>query len=136
MGMQDEGRGMRIAVVGSGISGLAAAWLLSRDHQVVLFERESRLGGHTHTHKVVMNGREFAVDTGFIVYNEETYPLLKRLFSELGVATQPTNMGFSVQDARSGLEYNAGSLGSLLANPRNMVDPKFLKMLGEIKRFY
>ena len=127
---------MRIAVVGSGISGLAAAWLLSRDHQVVLFERESRLGGHTHTHKVVMNGREFAVDTGFIVYNEETYPLLKRLFSELGVATQPTNMGFSVQDARSGLEYNAGSLGSLLANPRNMVDPKFLKMLGEIKRFY
>src|SRR5690348_14963465 len=98
-GMQDEGCCMRIAVVGSGISGLAAAWLLSRDHQVALFERESRFG-------------------------------------ELGVATQPTNMGFSVQDARNGLEYNAGSLGSLLANPRNMVDPKFLKMLGEIKRFY
>ncbi len=129
---------MRIAVVGSGISGLSAAWLLSRDrdYEVVLFEREARLGGHTHTHKVTLEGREFSVDTGFIVYNDENYPLLKRLFNELGVATQPTNMSFSVQDARSGLEYNAGSFGNLMANPRNLLDQKFLKMLGEIKRFY
>ena len=129
---------MRIAIVGGGISGLGAAWLISRDpdHEVVLFERDGRLGGHTHTHKVVMDGREFAVDSGFIVYNNENYPLLKRMFDELGVATQPTQMSFSVQDARSGLEYNAGSFGNLLSNPRNLLDQKFLKMLGEIKRFY
>lgn len=127
---------MRIAIVGGGISGLAAAWLLSREHEVELFEREARLGGHTHTHKVTMDGREYTVDTGFIVYNNENYPLLKRLFDELGVASQPTNMSFSVQDARNGLEYNAGGFGNLLANPRNLFDPKFLKMIGEIKRFY
>ncbi len=129
---------MKIAVVGSGIAGLGAAWLLARDrdNEVVLFERESRIGGHTHTHKVVLENREFSVDTGFIVYNNENYPLLKRLFDELGVPTQPTNMSFSVQDARSGLEYNAGSLGGLFAQPRNLLAPKFLKMMGEIKRFY
>jgi predicted NAD/FAD-binding protein len=127
---------MRIAIVGGGISGLAAAWLLSREHEVHLFDRENRLGGHTHTHKVTLENREYTVDTGFIVYNDENYPLLKRLFAELGVASQPTNMSFSVQDARSGLEYNAGSFGNLLANPRNLLDPKFLKMIGEIKRFY
>lgn len=127
---------MRIAVVGSGIAGLSAAWLLSREHEVVLFERDDRLGGHTHTHKVVLENREFAVDTGFIVYNNEHYPLLKRLFDELGVASQPTNMSFSVQDARNGLEYNPGSFGNLMAHPRNLLDPKFLKMLSEIKRFY
>ncbi len=127
---------MRIAIVGGGISGLAAAWLLTREHEVELFERDARLGGHTHTHKVTMEGREYTVDTGFIVYNNENYPLLKRLFDELGVASQPTHMSFSVQDARSGLEYNAGSFGNLLANPRNLLDPKFLKMMGEIKRFY
>ncbi len=124
---------MKIAVIGSGISGLAAAWLLSREHRVVLFEREERLGGHTHTHNVVLDNREFAVDTGFIVYNDENYPLLKRMFGELGVASQPTAMSFSVQDARNGLEYNAGNV---MANPRNLLDQKFLKMMGEIKRFY
>jgi predicted NAD/FAD-binding protein len=129
---------MRIAVVGGGISGMAAAWLLSRDpdHEIVLFERDDRLGGHAHTHKVVMDGKLFMVDTGFIVYNNENYPLLKRLFEELGVATQPTTMSFSVQDSRNGLEYNAGNFGTLMANPRNFFDQKFLKMLGEIKRFY
>lgn len=129
---------MRIAVVGGGISGLGAAWLISKDpdHQVVLFEREERLGGHTHTHKVTMDGRTFNVDTGFIVYNNENYPLFKRLLEELGIASQPTHMSFSVQDERSGLEYNAGTFGSLMANPRNLLDQKFLKMLGEIKRFY
>ena len=127
---------MRIAIVGGGISGLAAAWLLSREHDVELFDRENRLGGHTHTHKVTLENRDYTVDTGFIVYNDENYPLLKRLFGELGVASQPTNMSFSVQDARSGLEYNAGSFGNLMANPRNLLDPKFLKMMGEVKRFY
>ncbi len=127
---------MRIAVVGSGISGLGAAWLLSREHEVVLFEKESRLGGHTHTHHVSVGEREFAVDTGFIVYNNENYPLLKRLFAELGVATQSTKMSFAVHDARNGLEYNAGSLGGLFIQPRNLVAPKYLRMLRDIRRFY
>ncbi len=127
---------MKIAVVGSGIAGLGAAWLLSREHEVVLFERDSRLGGHTHTHKVAIGGREFAVDTGFIVYNNENYPLLKRLFDELRVDTQPTKMSFSVQDARNGLEYNTSSLGGLFVQPRNLAAPKYLRMLREIRRFY
>ncbi|MEO8741786.1 MAG: FAD-dependent oxidoreductase [Lysobacteraceae bacterium] len=127
---------MRIAVVGSGIAGLSAAWLLSRKHEVVLFESEQRLGGHTHTHNVAMGGREFAVDTGFIVFNEEHYPLLTRLFDELRVTSQPTTMSFSVQDARNGLEYNAGTLGGLFCQPRNLFSPPFLKMVRDIKRFY
>src|SRR5260221_12720526 len=106
---------MKIAVVGSGIAGLSAAWLLSRQHEVVLFEREERLGGQTHTHKLAIGGRDLAVDTGFIVYNKENYPLLTRLLSELGVASQPTTMSFSVQDARNGREYNASGLASLLS---------------------
>jgi len=127
---------MKIAVVGSGIAGLGAAWLLSREHQVVLFEREPRLGGHTHTHEVTLEGRKYAVDTGFIVFNNDNYPLLTQLFGELGVATESTTMSFSVQDARNGLEYNAGSLGGMFAQPKNLLAPKFLRMLGEIKRFY
>ena len=126
---------MKIAVVGSGIAGLGAAWLLSREHEVVLFEREDRLGGHTHTHKVVMDGRELAVDTGFIVFNHQNYPLLTRMFDELGVASAPTTMSFSVQDARNGLEYNAGSLDGLFCQRRNLFAPNFLRMLREIKRF-
>src|SRR5205085_9213364 len=98
---------MKITVVGAGIAGNGAAWLLSRRHEVVLFEREQRLGGHTHTHRIEMRGREYAVDTGFIVYNPLNYPLFTRLLSELGVPPQETTMGCSVQDARSGLAYNA-----------------------------
>jgi predicted NAD/FAD-binding protein len=127
---------MKIAVIGSGIAGLSAAWLLSRQHEVVLFEREDRLGGHTHTHKLAIGGRDLAVDTGFIVFNNENYPLLTRLLNELRVTSQPTTMSFSVQDARNGLEYNASSLASLFSQPRNLLDPKFLRMLREIKRFY
>ncbi|MEO8742266.1 MAG: FAD-dependent oxidoreductase [Lysobacteraceae bacterium] len=127
---------MRIAVVGSGIAGLSVAWLLSRKHEVVLFESEQRLGGHTHTHAVTMGEHEFAVDTGFIVFNNENYPLLTRLFDELRVASQPTTMSFSVQDARNGLEYNAGTLGGLFCQPRNLLSLTFLKMVRDIKRFY
>jgi len=123
-------------VVGSGIAGLGAAWLLSRAHDVVLFEANARLGGHTHTHRVAQAGREYAVDTGFIVYNAHNYPLLARMFEELGVASQPTTMGFSVQDARSGLEYNATSLRGMFCQPRNLVSPQFLRMAHEITRFY
>ncbi|MFC3714560.1 NAD(P)/FAD-dependent oxidoreductase [Luteimonas soli] len=127
---------MRIAVVGSGISGLASAWLLSRRHEVVLFERNDYLGGHTHTHDIDLHGRRFAVDTGFIVHNPVHYPLLTRLFDELGVASRPTTMGFSVHNAGTGLEYNATSLDALFCQRRNLVSPRFLGMLRDLLRFY
>jgi predicted NAD/FAD-binding protein len=127
---------MRIAVVGAGIAGNGAAWLLSRQHEVVLFEREPRLGGHTHTHRVELRGREYAVDTGFIVHNPRNYPLFTRLLGELGVDSQETTMGFSVQDARTGLEYNATSLDALFCQRRNLLSPRFLRMAREILRFY
>jgi len=127
---------MKIAVVGGGIAGNGAAWLLSRQHEVVLFEREPRLGGHTHTHQVQLQGREYAVDTGFIVYNPLNYPLFARLLAELGVGSQATTMGFSVQDARNGLEYNATSLDGLFCQRRNLLSPRFLRMVREILRFY
>ena len=126
---------MRIAIVGSGISGLSAAWLLSRQHDVVLFEANDYLGGHTDTHRVEVDGRTLEVDTGFIVHNPGNYPLLTRLFDELGVATQPTTMGFSVQDARSGLEYNATSLDGLFCQRRNLASPRFWGMLRDLARF-
>jgi len=131
-----EARPMRIAVVGAGIAGNGAAWLLSRRHEVVLFEREPRPGGHTHTHRVELQGREYAVDTGFIVYNPLNYPLFSRLLAELGVDSQPTTMGFSVQDARNGLEYNATTLDALFCQRRNLLSPRFLAMVREILRFY
>ncbi|MDI3262382.1 MAG: FAD-dependent oxidoreductase [Fulvimonas sp.] len=127
---------MRIAVVGSGISGLASAWLLSHAHEVVLFEANDYLGGHTHTHAVEQDGRTYHVDTGFIVHNPAHYPLLTRLFQSLGVATQPTTMSFSVHNARTGLEYNATSLDTLFCQRRNLVSPRFLGMVRDLFRFY
>ncbi|WP_374603242.1 NAD(P)/FAD-dependent oxidoreductase [Arenimonas sp.] len=127
---------MKIAVVGSGIAGLGAAWLLSRRHEVVLFERESRLGGHTHTHQVQQQGRNYRVDTGFIVFNPGNYPLLTKLFDELAVPSQPTTMSFSVHDAGNGLEYNATDLDGLFCQRRNLVSPRFWRMVRDITRFY
>lgn len=127
---------MRIAVVGSGISGLASAWLLSRQHEVVVFEAGDYLGGHTHTHEISLQDRTYAVDTGFIVHNAAHYPLLTRMLDELGVQTQPTTMSFSVHSEASGLEYNAGSLGALFCQRRNLVSPRFLGMLRDLMRFY
>ncbi|HTL15015.1 MAG TPA: FAD-dependent oxidoreductase [Thermomonas sp.] len=127
---------MRVAVVGSGIAGLSAAWLLSRSHEVVLYEADDRLGGHTDTHRVELEGRTLAVDTGFIVHNPVHYPLLTRLFDELGVASQPTTMSFSVQDAATGLEYNATTLDTLFCQRRNLVSPRFWGLLRDLARFY
>lgn len=127
---------MRIAVVGSGISGLASAWLLSRAHEVVLFEKNDWLGGHTHTHDVVVGDRRIAVDTGFIVFNPRNYPLLSGMFDELGVRSKPTTMSFSVQDAGNGLEYNATSLTRLFCQKRNIFSPPFWRMLNDVRRFY
>ncbi|MET0350067.1 MAG: FAD-dependent oxidoreductase, partial [Rhizobacter sp.] len=127
---------MRIAVVGSGIAGLASAWLLSRRHEVTLFEANDYPGGHTHTHRVNWGGREYTVDTGFIVHNRAHYPLLSALFDELGVATKPTTMSFSVRNEASGLEYNATTLDTLFCQRRNLVSPRFLGMLRDLMRFY
>lgn len=127
---------MRIAVVGSGIAGLGAAWLLSRQHEVVVYEAGDRLGGHTHTHLCHQGGREYAVDSGFIVFNRHNYPLLDRLFDELRVESQPTTMSFAVHDARNGLEYNATRLGTMFCQRRNLVSPRFWGMVRDIMRFY
>ncbi|WP_036140877.1 NAD(P)/FAD-dependent oxidoreductase [Luteibacter sp. 9135] len=127
---------MRIAVVGSGIAGLASAWRLSRHHDVTLFEANDYPGGHTHTHRAIQGGREYAVDTGFIVHNRAHYPLLSAFFDELGVATKPTTMSFSVRSEASGLEYNAATLDTLFCQRRNLVSPRFLGMLRDLFRFY
>ena len=127
---------MRIAVIGGGIGGLSAAWLLSRRHEVTLFEADTRLGGHTDTHRVEIEGRVLSVDTGFIVHNPVHYPLLTRLFDELGVASHDTTMSFSVHDERSGLEYNAGSLDGLVCQRRNLGSPRVWGMLRDLTRVY
>ncbi len=126
----------RIAVVGSGIAGLGAAWLLSRKHEVVMYERGDYLGGHTHTHDIQLENSRYSVDSGFIVFNEAHYPLLTKLFAELGVGSQPTTMSFSVHDEGNGLEYNAGSVRGLFAQPGNLLSMRFWRMLGDLKRFY
>ena len=127
---------MRIAIVGSGIAGLASAWLLSKQHDVVLFEANDYLGGHTHTHEIELDGRRHRVDTGFIVHNRQHYPLLARLFDELGVETKPTTMGFSVHSEASGVEYGATSLDTLFCQRSNLFSRRFIGMLADLVRFY
>jgi uncharacterized protein len=124
-----------IAVIGAGISGLAAAHFLSRRHRVHLFEKESRLGGHTNT--VVLDGANGAValDTGFLVHNDRTYPNLVRLFDELGVATRDSDMSFAVSCRRSGLEYSSRGANGFFAQRRNLMRPSHLSLLREIVRF-
>ena len=127
---------MRIAVVGSGIAGLASAWLLARRHEVTLFEAGSHFGGHTHTHEVELQGRSYRIDSGFIVHNPAHYPLLTQLFNDLGVASQPTSMSFSVHNEASGLEYNAATLDTLFCQRRNLFSPRFVGMVRDLLRFY
>ena len=126
---------MRIAVVGSGISGLTAARLLARAHEVVLLEAQDRPGGHTHTHGVEVDGRTVSVDTGFIVYNDRNYPNFTRLLDELGIPGRPTSMSFSVHDEASGLEYNGGTLAGLLSRRRNALSPRFWSLVRDVLRF-
>ncbi len=126
---------MRIAVVGAGIAGLYAAWRLSREHDVTLYEANDWLGGHTHTVDVERHGRSWAIDTGFIVFNDWTYGNFMGLLRELGVGWQPSNMSFSLRCERTGLEYNGTSLNSLFAQRRNALRPSFLRMIADILRF-
>jgi uncharacterized protein len=125
----------RVAVVGSGIAGLSAAWHLAPDADVTLFEAGSHFGGHTNTVDVEIDGIRHGVDTGFLVYNERTYPNLIRLFGELGVETAASDMSFSVQSRRSGIEWSGSDLNTVFAQRRNLLRPAFLHMLREILRF-
>ena len=127
-----------VAVIGAGVSGLTAAYLLSRTHDVTLFEAEERLGGHAHTHDVTASdGRQHAVDSGFIVHNDVTYPWLRKLFGELDVEVRPTEMSMSVRCDGCGLEYAGGrGLRGIFAQPRRLADPRFLRMLWNVGRFH
>ena len=126
---------MRIAVIGSGISGMVAAHHLSRNHEVTVFESGDYIGGHTHTVDVELEGRHHCVDTGFIVFNDWTYPNFIKLLDELGVPWQPSDMSFSVRCETSGLEYNGTSINSLFAQRRNLLRPSFLRMVSDIMKF-
>jgi predicted NAD/FAD-binding protein len=126
---------MKIAVIGAGIAGNVAAWHLARRHEVTVYEAGAHVGGHTHTHSVVQGGRPYEVDTGFIVFNDWTYPHFIGLIETLGVASQPSPMSFSVRDEASGLEYNGTSLNALFAQRRNLLRPAFWRMIRDILRF-
>jgi len=125
---------VKIAIIGSGIAGNVAAYHLQRDHEITVFEAGEHVGGHAHTHDVEHEGQRLAVDTGFIVCNDRTYPNFLALMSELGVELQESEMSFSVQTA-SGLEYNGTTLNSLFAQRRNLVHPAFWRMIRDILRF-
>ena len=128
---------LRIAVVGTGISGLSAAWLLSRRHDVTLYEQADRVGGHSNTVEVKLDGRTIPVDTGFIVFNRVTYPNLTALFEHLRVPTQVSDMSFAASLDGGDFEYaGGGGLPGLFAQKRNLLRPRFLSMLADVRKFY
>ncbi|MBI3707233.1 MAG: FAD-dependent oxidoreductase [Proteobacteria bacterium] len=129
-------RPLEVAVIGGGIAGLGCAWLLGQRHRVTLYEKATRLGGHSNTVTVEFGHRCLAVDTGFIVYNEPNYPNLTRLFAHLGVATQPSDMSFAVSIDRGRLEYGAGDYAGLFAQPKNLVRLQHWRMIADIVRFF
>jgi len=131
-----DSRRLNIAVVGTGISGMAAAWLLSRHHQVTVYEKDDRIGGHSNTVIATGAAGDVPVDTGFIVYNERNYPNLVALFDHLGVPTQPSDMSFSASLDGGRFEYSGAGIGGLLAQPRNLLRPRLWRMVRDIMRFY
>ena len=126
---------MEIAIIGSGISGLTASYLLNKKHNITLFEKNDYLGGHTHTHDINIGEKNFSVDSGFIVYNEKTYPNFIKLLDILNVERQKTTMGFSIKSEVKNLEYAGNSIKSVFAQKRNYFRPSFLRMLIDIIRF-
>jgi predicted NAD/FAD-binding protein len=126
---------MRLAVIGAGISGLVAAYLLSPEHEVTVFEANPHPGGHSQTVEVPVDGRVYPVDTGFVVFNETTYPNFVKLLRRLGVSWQPANMSFSITNAQTGVEFGFRTLNGLLAQRRNLMRPAFYRLLFDIWRF-
>ena len=126
---------MRIAIVGTGVSAMTAAYLLSREHDITVFDKAGYVGGHTNTLDIDIEGTNYPVDTGFIVFNDWTYPNFIKLLDQLGVGSRESTMSFSVACDRTGLEYNGGSIAGLFAQKRNLVSPKFLGMLKDILKF-
>ena len=126
---------MKIAIIGSGIAGNTVAYHLHKEHEVTVFEAGNHIGGHTHTHRIGLLGQDYNVDTGFIVFNDRTYPNFIRMLDELGVASQPSDMSFSVRCEKTGLEYNGHSLNTLFAQRRNLVRPSFYRLVADILRF-
>lgn len=127
---------MKIAIVGAGVSGLVVAYHLHRHHEITVFEAGDHAGGHAHTVDVEAAGRTYAVDTGFVVYNERNYPNFTQLLRELDVRSRPTTMSFSVSDRESDLEYNGHSLNTLFAQRRNLLRPRFWRLVADILRFH
>lgn len=127
--------GNTIAIVGSGISGLVCARLLSRNHDITVFEADDRIGGHTHTHDIEYRDEHIAVDSGFIVHNRRTYPSFVRLMEQLGVETDASDMSFSVRCDRTGVEWGGPDPGKLLARKRNLLQPDFYRMFADALRF-
>ncbi|MDO6526071.1 FAD-dependent oxidoreductase [Motilimonas sp. 1_MG-2023] len=125
----------KVAIVGTGISGLVSAYLLNREHDIQVFEANDYIGGHTATVDVEVDGRSWAIDTGFIVFNDRTYPNFERLLALLGVQAKPTEMSFSVNNVQTGLEYNGHNLDTLFAQRSNILNPKFWRFIAEIMRF-
>ena len=126
---------MKIAIVGSGISGMYAAHKLHPNHDITVFEADSRPGGHTNTVDVAAEGKTFSIDTGFIVFNERNYPNFIAMLDELNVPSQHSEMSFSFKCELTGLEYNGRSLSALFAQKRNLLRPSFYKMIADIMRF-
>jgi len=126
---------MKIAVIGTGVAGNVAAYKLAAEHDVTVFEANDYIGGHTNTHDISLNGNDYAIDTGFIVFNYRTYPQFTQLLREMNVEVQATNMSFSVKHEETGLEYNGNTINSLFAQRRNLFRPSFLRMVRDILRF-
>ena len=126
---------MKLAIIGSGISGLTLAHHLHQQHDITIFEANSYIGGHTHTHAIDLFGQNYQVDTGFIVFNDRTYPNFINMLNELKVGWQPSNMSFSVRNETTGLEYNGTTLNSLFAQRSNFLKPSFYGMIRDILRF-
>ena len=126
---------MKIAIIGSGISGITLAHHLYKNHEISIFEALSHIGGHTHTHTIELEGKSIAVDTGFIVFNDRTYPEFIALIEQQQVAWQASEMSFSVRCEKTGLEYNGTTLNSLFAQRSNLFKPSFYKMIRDILRF-
>ncbi len=127
---------MKIAVIGSGISGLGTSLILSQKHEVTLFESASRLGGHAHTSLISVDNKNIPVDTGFLVYNELTYPHLTKMFHYLGVETVNSDMSLSITSHADNLEWSGDNLSTVFAQKKNWFNYKFYKMLIQIFRFH